>query len=482
MKYSFCDDLRSQMKRLEEHNWLIKAEGADWNLEIGTICELNAERRGPPILFEKIKGYSAEYRLLANAVANELKTWKLSFGVPEDRTLLEMMDDFIKAWRNYKPVPPIEVKTGPILENVFSGDDIDMFKFPTPRWHHRDGGRYIGTGEVNIAKDPEEGWVNAGVHRVMIHDKKTLSNYIAPGKDFFVIRAKYWAKGEPCPVVMCFGQEPALYITALLTVPRGMSEIDLAGYLKGKPVEVIKGDVTGLPIPATAEIAIEGFIPPIEKESKEEGPFGEWTGYYGSGVRKEAVVHVEKLYHRNNPILSGTALNRADSSLPTFPVAIPALWAALEGAGIRGIKGIWGHGRGGSTIIVVSIRQEYGGHAWMVGAVASSLFRGGACSARYTIVVDEDVDPSDWDQVSCAMCFRVDPEKQIHIMPPLRNSPIDPCHSPEKRASGDFATARVVINACRPYHWMKDYPPVNTASPEVKEAVMKKFSHLFKDK
>lgn len=479
MTYSFCDDLRSQIERLGEKNWLSKVKGADWNLEIGTICELNAERHGPPILFEKIKGYSEEYRLLANAIANELKTFKISLGIPEDQSLLEMMNNFYQAWRNFKPVPPVEVKSAPILENVLAGDDIDMFKFPAPKWNMRDGGRYIGTGGVNIARDPDRGWLNAGVHRVMIHDKKTLSNYLAPGKDFNVIRAEYWQRGEACPVVMCFGPEPAVYLTAILPVPWGISELDLAGYFKGKPVEVIKGDVTGLPIPATAEIAIEGFIPPLEVEQKMEGPFGEWTGH--SAVAKiEPVVHVEKLYHRNNPILNGTALNRTDCGLSAFPMFIPLLRARLEGAGIVGIKGMWGHGRAGIPMVVISIKQQYVGHAWEVGIAASALMRGGSASGRYTIVVDDDIDPSDWEQVLWAMCFRVDPETQVHILPPLRDSKPDPILAPEKRARQDITTSRVIINACRPFHWMKDFPPVVTASPELRKQVMDKFGHLFK--
>ena len=95
-----------------------------------------------------------------------------------------------------KRIPPKFVETGPVMQNVMTGDAIDVTKFPAPQWHPKDGGRYIGTGSYNIMRDPDEGWINCGTYRVMIHDEKTLGFYISPGKHGRQIREKYKARGE----------------------------------------------------------------------------------------------------------------------------------------------------------------------------------------------------------------------------------------------------------------------------------------------
>lgn len=254
------DDLRTFLEALDERGLLKRIEGADWDLEIGTICELMMERRRVPLLFEKIKGYPEGYRVAANLFQKPI-SMKLGYGIPEDLGDL----DVIRYWKEkiigYKPVPPVEVKSGPVMENILTGNDVDILRFPSPKWHEIDGGRYIGTGEATITRDPDEGWVNCGTYRVQIHDRDTLAFYVSLGQHAAIIREKYWARGEDCPVVMLFGQDPLVFWISVKPLYWGISELEFAGYLKGKPIEVIKGEFTGLPIPATAEIAIEGFSP-----------------------------------------------------------------------------------------------------------------------------------------------------------------------------------------------------------------------------
>src|SRR5690606_12611153 len=133
-----------------------------------------------------------------------------------------------------------------------------------PKWHEHDGCRYIGTGCVVIQKDPDSGWVNLGTYRVAVHDETTAGLYISPGKHGRRIMEKYWAKGEACPVAISVGQEPMLFIVSGLEAPEGVSEYDVVGGLRGEPTQVIESEFTGLPIPATAEIVIEGEVPPGE--------------------------------------------------------------------------------------------------------------------------------------------------------------------------------------------------------------------------
>lgn len=478
------DDLRSLIQVLDGMGQLKKVEGADWNLEIGTILELMMERHGPngpTLLFDNIKDYPAGYRVVTYPLYSR-EAQRLSFGIPDGLSDLEVVKWWKDKWVDLKPTQILEVDSGPVQENIITGDDIDILKFPVPKWHEFDGGRYIGTGVCTITQDPEEGWFNSGVYRVMVHDNKTLGFYVSPGKHADIMREKYWAKGESCPVVMCFGPEPLLYVASTILLPWGQSELDLVSCLKGKPFEYIRGRKTGLPIPATAEIVIEGFSPPPSVDSRPEGPFGEWTGYYASGSRNEAIVHIETIYHRNDPILWGQPPLKPPINSVGYPIPVwiaASLWNALEKSGMQGIKGVWVHGPANRVIGVVSLRQQFLGHAKQVATLMASLLQGGACVGRYVIVVDEDVDPSDWEEVTWAVCTRCDPETSIDIVRGYLTSPLDPMLAPEKRKVRDYTAAKVIINACRPYHWRKEFPLVNRASDELRSKVMDKWGHLF---
>ncbi len=474
------DDLRGFIQKLDEMGQVTKVDGADWDLEIGTIIELMVEHKKPILLFDNIKDYPAGYRLVTNIFKTGVAL-RLGLSIPEELSGIEV----IRYWKNiceqYNPVPPIEVKSGPVTENVLTGEQVDILKFPALKWHEMDGGRYIGTGSAIITRDPEEGWINVGTYRIMVQDERTLGFYISPGKHGAVMREKYWAKGESCPVVICFGQEPHLFAAASANVPWGVSEFDFAGHAKGRPIEVIKGEVTGLPIPATAEIAIEGFAPPPSVDSRKEGPFGEWSGYYASGSRNEPVVRIEAIYHRSSPIVLAVPPTEPGGS-GTFAIPIhtaSTLWSALEKSGMQGIKGIWAHGTSNRIAVVVSVQQRYLGHAKQIATSAASLVQGEGGTGRYIVVVDDDIDPSNPRELMWAIYSRCDPETSIDIVRGFLSSPIDPVIPPEKRSRGDFTQTRVIVNACKPYHWIKEFPPVNRSSPELRKKVRDKWGHLF---
>ncbi|MEM2273074.1 MAG: UbiD family decarboxylase [Candidatus Bathyarchaeia archaeon] len=474
------DDLRGFIEKLYAANEIIEVKDVDWNLEIGAITEVGAELKSPAFLFDKIKDYPEGFRVAANLLTVSKRRQKIALGFTEDVSDL----DVVKIWKNklrdFRPVSPKEVSDGPVMENVMEGENINLFKFPAPKWHEHDGGRYIGTGDIVITMDPEEGWINMGTYRVMIHDEKTLSFFVAPGHHAYIMREKYWARGRNCPVVMCFGQDPLLWICSTLPLPWGVSELDFAGFLSGEPIKVIRGKYTGLPIPATAEIAIEGESPPPSIETREEGPFGEWTGYYASGSRIEPIIKVKAVYYRNNPIIHGELPCKINPAWHPIPIhSAPLLWTLLERAGIEGIKGVWVHGRGNMVIPVISIEQLYSGHAKRVASVAAGVMYGVAMAGKWVIVVDDDVDPSNWDEVLWALCTRCDPESSIDIVRGYPDTPLDPIIPPEKRERKDWTQSKVLITACKPYNWKKEFPPVAEASPELKERALRKLKTLY---
>src|SRR6266536_727160 len=260
-------------------------EGADWDNEIGALIESTAELDSRPmLLFDKIKGYPAGFRLVSLAFANYKRT-ALAFGISPEKSKLEVVRLLARKMKSGKAIPPVEVKCAPLMENVMEGDAIDLFKFPAPRFHDGDGGRYIGTGNCLINADPESGFINAGTYRMQLHDRDLLGLWMSPGQHGRLICAKYWEQGKSCPVVVAFSPDPLLFTLAHTKVAWGNSELDYAGGLLGRPLEIIRGPLTGLPIPAGSEIVIEGEVPPPKIDSRAEGPFGEWPGYYSGGTQ-----------------------------------------------------------------------------------------------------------------------------------------------------------------------------------------------------
>lgn len=460
-------DLREWLAKVEEAGELKTIPGVDWNLEMGAVAELFPAYA---VLFDSIKDYPPGYRVVVGLLSS-LKRSSLTSHLPLDTD----RNSFISAWRDrlhsLRPLPPVEVEDGPLLENVKSDKEINLWDFPAPKWHELDGGRYIGTADVAITADPEEGWINLGTYRVMVHDRDMLTLYISPGKHGRIHREKYFAAKKPCPVAITFGQDPLLFLLASKQMPFGESEYDYAGAIRGAPYEVIRGELTGLPIPAYAEIAVEGEILPDEKVS--EGPFGEWTGYYASGEQKESVVRVKRLMHRNHPIITGAPPFRQPAGADTCNslVRAAAIWNTLEKAGVPEIRGVACYQAFFFT--VVAIRQRYPGHARQVGVLASHCDNAGYMG-RYVVVVDDDIDVADFNDVLWAMCTRVDPIKSIEFTERCWSGPLDPIIP---KAEKGF-NSRAIIDACRPFEWMKDFPPVSGASRELKDKVKKKYRFL----
>ncbi len=202
-------DLQQFISVLKRHHEIESVDDADPNLEIGTITELADERNGPALLFDNIKGYPAGQRIVTGAIATP-RRWALAFGLQHEIPTIELVRFIKDKLTGLKMIAPVAAKSAPVLENVDEGVKVDLTKFPAPVWHEHDGGRYLGTGDLVIVRDPEGGWVNVGTYRAQIHDRNTLGLYATPGCHADIIRKKYWARGKACPmvVVLCSGPSP----------------------------------------------------------------------------------------------------------------------------------------------------------------------------------------------------------------------------------------------------------------------------------
>jgi UbiD family decarboxylase len=224
--------------------------------------------------------------------------------------------DVVKSYRDrmktHRPIPPKIVQQGPVLENVDRDDGVNVLKFPVPFLHELDGGRYIGTDDLVIMRDPEVDWINAATYRSMVISANTVGLWMSPGKHGRQIREKYFREGKPCPVLMSCGHDPLLFLAGGNEIRFGLSEYDYAGGHRGLPFEVVPSELYGLPMPAHAEIVLEGEM--WSSETALEGPFGEFTGYYASSQSPQPLVRVKRIYYRSDPILTMASPMRPPST------------------------------------------------------------------------------------------------------------------------------------------------------------------------
>ncbi len=462
-------DLRDFIAKCEEEGQLhrIKAE-VDWDLELSHIAKLNEEKKGPALLFENVKGYDWP---IITSTCTTTERLAIIMGMPKETPLVELMRHWVEI--GSRKIPPKVVGTGPCKENKMVGDKVDLFKFPVPRFFPRDGGRYFGTAHSVITKDLDSDWVNIGTYRLQLLEKNILGTQFIKGKHSDIMLKKYQAAGKPMPVAVVVGADPLMFVMGASRFSAFESEYDLAGSIRGEPIEVVKCETNDLIVPAGAEIVVEGevdadaFMP--------EGPFGEYTGYYsGVGTEQRNFIKVNCVTHRNNPIFMSTTVGRAvtDTHM-TLALAYGAtLWQQLSDMRIPGIKSVYCPPEAaGRFIAIISLTQMYPGHADQVLTAAISTEMG-AYGLKTVIVVDDDIDPWDIPRVLYALAFRFQPNRS-QVIKRGRSTPLDPSVPIQERGM----TGRLLLDATIPYDW-KEKPIRIELDDEMVKKVQARWSEL----
>ena len=228
-------------------------------------------------------------------------------------------------------------------------------------------------------------------------------------------------------------------------------------------------------MPAAAEIVFEGEIPPGEFRS--EGPFGEWTGYYASGEKPEPIIRVTSVLHRDNPIVLGCLPGKPPNDNTYFrsPLRAALIWDELERSGVPGIAGVWSHEAGGGRMLnIISIKQMY--RPLKQVGMATASCHAGAYANRFVIVVDDDIDPTDTNQVLWALSTRTDVVEDIDVIKRCWSTPLDPMAYAGEEAR--YFNNRMIIDACRPYDRLKTFPQVARTSDEEASELRSKWPEL----
>ncbi len=304
---------------------------------------------------------------------------------------------------------------------------MDLYKFPVPHFFPLDGGRYIGTAHFIITKDPETGWVNLGTYRSQLLGKNKIGTQFIKGKHADQMLKKYQKMGKPMPCASIIGCDPLLFILGAARVSANISEYDVYGSIRGEACKVVKGETVDLPIPAYAEIVLEGECD--ANKFMDEGPFGEYTGYYsGVGTDPRNYMDIKCVTHRDNPIMYSTTVGRAvtDTHMVMALSYGATLWQQLtDEMNIPGIKSVYCPPEGsGRFLAIISVETRYPGHADQVLTAAISTEMG-AYGLKTVIVVDDDIDAWDIPRVMYALSFRFQPNRS-QVIKRGRSTPLDP--------------------------------------------------------
>jgi 4-hydroxy-3-polyprenylbenzoate decarboxylase len=475
-------DLRDWLRRVEEMGDLVRVtQPVSCEEEMSAIGYLLAKQNpSPAILFDSVKGYEKSpfrARLLWNILGPSLRRIALTLEEPPETPtvdLIRRVKDKLKHRTLPREVPQSQAG---FYENTLTGDKIDLTELPIPKHWPLDGGRYAGTADVVITRDPDSGYLNVGTYRMMLQGGKQVGLYLSPGKDARLHITRSWQMGKPVEVAAAWGIDPLFMVVGSQTFPKNVSEYEFLGGVKGEPIPVVKGKTTDLLLPANAEFVIEGIIRP--NSVKSEGPFGEFSGYYGRPEAGCPLVEITAIHYRNNPILTNALMADYPSNEQSgfFSIIRSArIWDDLDKLGIPGIQGVYAHpaGAGGFGMTVISLEQRYAGHAAQALALAAQV-PGGAYYTKWIIAVDEDVDPTDMDQVIWAMSSRCNPIDDIDILRNTWSTWLDPTQNPpEKRPYG----SKALINACKEHRYLPVFSKRTALRKEIYDKVAAEWKKL----
>ena len=431
MKYR---DLRDFIAGLEKRGELRRvAAEVDPVLEITEICDRTLRAKGPALLFENPKG--SDVPLLGNL-----------FGTPE-RVAYGMGEESVEALREVgrllaflkEPDPPKGLKaawdTLPIFRKVLdmapktvrdapcqamTWDTVDLGRLPVQTCWPGDAGPLITWGLV-ITKGPHKNRQNMGIYRQqVIGPDRTIMRWLSHRGGALDFREWCEARpGEPFPVAVCLGADPATILGAVTPVPDTLSEHAFAGLLRGERTRLAKATTSDLMVPASAEFVLEGHLMPDDRAP--EGPFGDHTGYYNE-VDEFPVFTVTKVTHRPDPIYHSTYTGRPPDEPAILGVALNEVFVPILRKQFPEIVDFYLPPEGCSyRMAVVSMKKQYPGHAKRVMMGVWSFLRQ-FMYTKFVIVVDDDIDTRSWEDVIWAITTRMDPLRDTTL---IDSTPID---------------------------------------------------------
>jgi len=408
-------DLREWINYLDREGELLRLkEEVSLEPDVGAIakaiCEMNKRGgKAPGILAENIAGCDKKLAIGLDAAWDRTA---MAFGLSKEASLKEQKEAWLKAYSRY-PIKAriVTPKDAPCKENILQGNEVNLFKFPIPRLNTQDAGPYL-LKTLCITKDPESEWVNFGMYRAQVLDRNKTSIMTSHTSHWGEHYTKARRLGKPLEMVIALGIDPILARVSGTRIPAEWNEFDFAGALRGEPVEIIKAESVDLPVPATAEIVLEGVL--SLETNVYEGPFGEFTGAY-SGMMVMPTFEIKTITHRNDPIFDHCYVGRGWTE--NVYMTLVSKIVALE----QELKHIC------PSITQIAYLQPYVENCVVQGRwlnkteprrVMNAVWASQAVQQNKIVtVVDEDVDPWDAEDVMWAISTRCQANTDIVMIP-----------------------------------------------------------------
>ncbi|HFD81232.1 MAG TPA: 4-hydroxy-3-polyprenylbenzoate decarboxylase [Gammaproteobacteria bacterium] len=429
-------DLRDFIGQLETSGELRRiALPVDPRLEITEVCDRTLRAGGPALLFEQPTGF--EIPLLANlfgttrrvaagmgadSVESLREIGRLLAFLKEPEPPRGMKDawDKLPVFRKVLDMAPRVARKGACQQNVFQGEEVDLGRLPIQTCWPGDAGPLI-TWALVITRGPHKERQNLGIYRQQVLSRnRVIMRWLAHRGGALDYRD--WQQqrpGEPFPVAVALGADPATMLAAVTPVPDSLSEYAFAGLLRGSRTELVKCRTLDLQVPASAEIVLEGFIHPGDEAL--EGPFGDHTGYYNEQERFP-VFTIDCITHRDQPIYHSTYTGRPPDEPAILGVALNEVFVPILQKQFPEITDFYLPPEGCSyRMACVSMKKQYPGHAKRVMFGVWSFLRQ-FMYTKFVVVTDDDIDVRDWKDVVWAMTTRMDPARDITL---VENTPID---------------------------------------------------------
>ena len=453
-----------QVKDLREYLEILNGLGelqnidveVDWDLEIGAIIRRACDLHAPAPLFNKIKDIQNGFRVLGGSAGLSaqpgLKYARIatSLGYEPDSDINDIIRAVTDAIEK-DGVPPKVVESGVCQENEMIGDDVDLFRLPVPHIHDGDGGRYINTWGTVIVQSPDKSWTNWSINRIMLLDKNRMTGLVPPQQHLGIIHQKWADQGEDTPFALALGAPPAVPFFSGMPLRENVSEQEVYGALYGEGIPVVQCKTVDLQVPANAEIIIEGTISAEHREP--EGPMGEFAGYMGSGPRPQPVYNVTAITYRNNPILpvvfAGVPVEDTQTCCGTMYSA--AIMHELR-ANDFPVTSCFLVFESAAHLLVVTVPRPCNSmedtHD-LTHRAKNIIFRSKpGVDIPKVLLVDDDIDPTNPDQVMWAMATRVHPQKDAHYYYHQKTLPL--LHYLNAAEKKDMSSTKLILNGLIP--------------------------------
>jgi 2,5-furandicarboxylate decarboxylase 1 len=428
-------DFRQFLDVLRQHGELIDVNRPVALNDVGKAMKQSYVRQGPAIMFTR---NGTDYPLVAGVYSTRSKAL-LAFEADEDT----IFDKVLTGLDN--PIPPTAFAgKAPCQDEVITGEDIDIRRWPVPTYSPQDGGPYITPGIV-VSKDPETGIPDIGHYRFLILGKDTVSFSAQPFHRFGKHLAKHKRLGSVPKAALVIGVDPILAYTCQVQVPDDTNDWNVAGGLRGAPVELAQCVTCDLEVPATSEVVIEFEVD--LNQTVLEGPLGEYTGYYTRPSQKP-VARITAITHRSKPIFQGLLTgkpiteNHILKQVPfeaSFFRALKRQFPTITQVSVRASAGV-------SFYVVIAMQPRYAGEARQVilAAMASNI------RPKWTIIVDPDIDVHSSTEVEWAMAFQVQPQRDVIVIENTPAGPSDPSVDLSRDRTMRISSC-IGIDATRPF-------------------------------